>query len=98
MAQARWSLGSLRRATKAPVRRLLICEHPSSMDAGHDPFEPFGIADDVRKALEAKGHRFADRPSSMGDVEAVWIDPATGIRWGASDPRHKDAGAIRLLS
>jgi gamma-glutamyltranspeptidase/glutathione hydrolase len=57
-------------------------------------FEPFGIADDVRKALEAKGHHFADRPSSMGDVEAVWIDPVTGMRWGASDPRHKDAGAI----
>jgi len=57
-------------------------------------FEPFGIADDVKSALESDGHHFADRASYMGDVEAVFVDPATGLRWGASDPRNPDAGAI----
>lgn len=57
-------------------------------------FEPFGIADDVRKALEVKGHRFAERPSYMGDCEAVFIDLQTGLRWGAADPRQYDSGAI----
>jgi gamma-glutamyltranspeptidase len=24
----------------------------------------------------------------MGDVHAIWIDPRTGVRYGASDPRR----------
>ena len=57
-------------------------------------FEPFGLPDDMRKAMEAKGHKFADRPAYMGDVEAVAIDAATGLRWGASDPRSPDSAAV----
>lgn len=57
-------------------------------------FEPFGLPDDVRKLLEAKGHRFADRGGYMGDVEAVMIDWETGLRWAASDPRSPDAAAL----
>jgi gamma-glutamyltranspeptidase / glutathione hydrolase len=57
-------------------------------------FEPFGISEDVRRALEEKGHHFADRPGYMGDAEAVMIDQETGLRWGASDPRNADAAAL----
>lgn len=57
-------------------------------------FEPFGISADVRRALENRGHRFAEQPGYMGDAEAVMIDPQTGLRWGASDPRNPDAAAV----
>ena len=33
------------------------------------------------------GHR-TTTSSEMGDVQAISIDPATGVRYGASDPRH----------
>jgi gamma-glutamyltranspeptidase/glutathione hydrolase len=42
---------------------------------------------DTRKALEARGHQLADKPAYMGDAEGVMIDPQTGMRLGASDPR-----------
>jgi gamma-glutamyltranspeptidase len=32
------------------------------------------------------GHTLATR-ANMGDVHAIWIDPKTGTRSGASDPR-----------
>ncbi|MBW3622719.1 MAG: gamma-glutamyltransferase [Armatimonadetes bacterium] len=54
--------------------------------------EPYGLARDVREALEAKGHRFEAEPRWMGDVEAIMIEPGTGMRLGASDPRNPDAG------
>ncbi len=57
-------------------------------------FEPFGISEDVRAALEKMGHQFATRPGYMGDAEAVMIDQETGMRWGASDPRNPDAAAL----
>ncbi len=57
-------------------------------------FEPFGISEDVRRALENKGHHFAARAGYMGDAEAVMIDLDTGLRWGASDPRNADAAAV----
>jgi gamma-glutamyltranspeptidase/glutathione hydrolase len=50
-------------------------------------FEPMGINRDTRAALERKGHVFADKPGHMGDAEGVMIDPKTGMRLGASDPR-----------
>jgi gamma-glutamyltranspeptidase/glutathione hydrolase len=50
-------------------------------------FEPFGINRDTRSALEKKGHVFAEKPGNMGDAEGVMIDPKTGMRLGASDPR-----------
>jgi gamma-glutamyltranspeptidase/glutathione hydrolase len=55
--------------------------------------EPFGLSPDVVRALEARGHRFAS-PSYMGDAEAVMIDPETGFRLGASDPRNPDSAAV----
>ncbi len=50
-------------------------------------FEPLGINRDTRAALEKKGHVFAEKPGHMGDAEGVMIDPKTGMRLGASDPR-----------
>jgi gamma-glutamyltranspeptidase/glutathione hydrolase len=52
----------------------------------HIRLERQGFPLDVRRALEARGHTLEDRPD-MGDVHAIWIDPGTGIRYGASDPR-----------
>jgi gamma-glutamyltranspeptidase len=54
--------------------------------------EPFGVPEDARKILESLGHRFAERPGYMGDVEAIMIDWTTGLRWGASDMRYADSG------
>jgi len=53
----------------------------------HIRYEPFGLNRDTRAALEKRGHAFADKPGYMGDVEGVMIDPQSGIRLGASDPR-----------
>jgi gamma-glutamyltranspeptidase / glutathione hydrolase len=50
-------------------------------------FEPLGINRDTRAALERKGHVFSEKPGNMGDAEGVMIDPKTGMRLGASDPR-----------
>jgi len=50
-------------------------------------FEPMGINRDTRIALERKGHVFAEKPGNMGDAEGVMIDPKSGMRLGASDPR-----------
>nr|WP_309868015.1 gamma-glutamyltransferase [Desmospora profundinema] len=47
-------------------------------------WEP-GIPDDVRADLEARGHRFEAAPRDIGNVNAIWIDPATGLYHGAAD-------------
>lgn len=48
--------------------------------------EVHGFSEDVTKALEARGHRLALR-GFMGDAEGIMLEPTTGIRLGASDPR-----------
>jgi len=48
--------------------------------------EKQGFPADVVNALTALGHR-VDVVSDMGDVHAIQIDPVTGLRLGASDPR-----------
>ena len=57
--------------------------------------EPQGFPADVVHALEALGHTTA-WTSDMGDVQAIAIDAATGLRLGASDPRED--GAARILT
>jgi len=52
-----------------------------------------GIGADVRKALEAKGHKIRDGRGQMGGYQAVFIDPKTGVLLGGSDLR-KDGLAI----
>lgn len=46
-----------------------------------------GFPLDVIRALETRGHRVRVG-SDSGDVHAIQIDPHTGLRMGASDPRE----------
>jgi gamma-glutamyltranspeptidase / glutathione hydrolase len=48
--------------------------------------EKQGFPADVVNALAALGHR-VDVVSDMGDVHVIQIDPGSGLRLGASDPR-----------
>ena len=48
--------------------------------------EIHGFSEDVTKALEARGHRLALH-GFMGDAEGIMLEPKTGMRLGASDPR-----------
>jgi gamma-glutamyltranspeptidase/glutathione hydrolase len=48
--------------------------------------EKQGFSKDVVSALEAMGHTVKAQ-ENMGDVQAIWIDPKTTVRYGASDPR-----------
>jgi gamma-glutamyltranspeptidase/glutathione hydrolase len=50
-------------------------------------WEPRGLNADTYAELETKGHTFASRPRYMGDAEGIMIDPGSGMRLGASDPR-----------
>jgi gamma-glutamyltranspeptidase/glutathione hydrolase len=54
--------------------------------------EQDGVSEEVAKALDAMGHtvRVSGR---QGAVHAIMIDPRTGDRVGAPDPRDRDAGA-----
>jgi gamma-glutamyltranspeptidase/glutathione hydrolase len=52
-----------------------------------------GIGEDVRRALEARGHKPRDGRGAMGGFQGVLIDPRTGVLMGGSDPR-KDGLAI----
>jgi len=55
--------------------------------------ERHGLAKDVIKALEAKGHKFATtEPSAIGQVHAIAVD-STGTRLGASDSRSTGKAA-----
>jgi gamma-glutamyltranspeptidase/glutathione hydrolase len=62
-------------------------------------YEPDALSPDVKSGLEAQGHVFASAPGAIGvsrwgDAESVLIDPKTGLRQGASDPRNADARAV----
>ncbi len=45
-----------------------------------------GFPLDVIRNLEAMGHKVVAQ-GEMGDVHAIYVDPKTGMRYGASDPR-----------
>lgn len=58
----------------------------------HIYVDPFGISPDTRAILEQRGHKFSPKPFYddtlyFGDVEAILIDPQTGIYYGSSDTR-----------
>jgi gamma-glutamyltranspeptidase/glutathione hydrolase len=50
-------------------------------------WERMGLNRDTRIALEKRGHRFAEKPGSIGDAHGIMIEEKTGMRLGASDPR-----------
>jgi len=57
--------------------------------------EKGGVNADTAKLLGAMGYTLREsRWGTMGDCEAVMIDPATGVRLGASDPRNPDARSV----
>ncbi|MBC7804827.1 MAG: gamma-glutamyltransferase family protein, partial [Akkermansiaceae bacterium] len=62
---------------------------PDTVDA-----EPFALSVDMRRALEAKGHRFSTTSvlggRSYGNAQGILIEP-DGTRVGASDPRGTGA-------
>jgi gamma-glutamyltranspeptidase/glutathione hydrolase len=54
-------------------------------------YEPFGLSADTLRALQAKGHKFVEKPRYMGDSQGIMIEEKTGVRLGASDPRGDGA-------
>jgi len=54
--------------------------------------EEDGASDEFVRALEAMGHR-VDVGGTQGSANSIGIDPRTGERIGAADPRSDDAGA-----
>lgn len=57
-------------------------------------WEPSGMARDVRESLEKMGHKLASKEKPFGDAQGIMIDPSTGTRWGASDPRGGTGAAM----
>ncbi len=61
-------------------------------------YERYGLSPDTLAALQAKGHTLKERASYegayQGDGETIAVDPRTGLRLGAADPRKNDAKAV----
>jgi gamma-glutamyltranspeptidase/glutathione hydrolase len=61
-------------------------------------FERNGLSADTLALLRAKGHTVKERVSYeggyQGDAATIWVDPATGLRHGAADPRKPDSRAL----
>ena len=51
-------------------------------------WEPFEFSRDTTDALGKMGHVFEEKPELIGDAHAVAVDPNSGERLGASDPRR----------
>ncbi|MEI6106111.1 MAG: gamma-glutamyltransferase [Opitutae bacterium] len=60
-------------------------------------YERSGLSADTAAALKARGQNLKERTSYegayQGDGESIAIDPVTGLRLGAPDPRRMDAKA-----
>jgi len=58
--------------------------------------EEFGISKDTQRLLESYGHRILISKSSrsQGSAMGILLDPVTGLRLGAADPRASDGAAI----
>jgi gamma-glutamyltranspeptidase/glutathione hydrolase len=56
--------------------------------------EPGAAPGSVFAALKAMGHSFNSYRGRWGDAEGIMIDPKTGLRMGASDPRSSNAAAV----
>ncbi len=54
-------------------------------------YEPGGLSEAQRAALEEMGHRLTARPRAIGDAQVILLDPRTRLRAGASDPRGDGA-------
>lgn len=58
--------------------------------------EEFGISKDTERLLQMFGHRVSISRSSrsQGSAMGIIIDPKTGLRLGAADPRASDGAAV----
>lgn len=57
--------------------------------------ESAGMNVDTARALQSMGYALKPSPwGTLGDCEAVGIEPGTGVRLGASDPRGGDSAAV----
>jgi gamma-glutamyltranspeptidase/glutathione hydrolase len=56
--------------------------------------EPGALQEATRRALEARGHRIQELAAPFGNPQAVRVDPATGWREGASEPRMDGRAAV----
>ncbi len=61
-------------------------------------YERYGMSADTVALLKARGHTLKERASYeggyQGDAETILIDPETGLRRGAADPRKPDSRAV----
>jgi gamma-glutamyltranspeptidase/glutathione hydrolase len=82
-------------AGDAPRFRHLGSSEPTgeaARDGGTVALES-GIGADVRRALQARGHRLTELPGGFGGYQAIRIDSDAGVLMGGSDPR-KDGCAM----
>jgi len=61
-------------------------------------YERYGMSPDTERLLREMGYTLQQRDSYegayQGDAETVMIDPVTGLRLGAADPRKTDSAAV----
>ncbi len=57
-------------------------------------FERYGLSRDTVTLLKDMGHNPVESRGSQGEAETIYIDPKTGLRWGAADSRLPDTKAI----
>ncbi len=58
--------------------------------------EEYGLSKDTQRLLESYGHRILISKSSrsQGSAMGILLDPVTGLRLGAADPRASDGAAL----
>lgn len=56
-------------------------------------FEEYSISPDTRKLYEMRGHKIRFR-RAQGQAMGIYIDPETGLRYGAADSRSFDGKAL----
>jgi gamma-glutamyltranspeptidase/glutathione hydrolase len=55
-------------------------------------YEAYGMSPDTRALLTARGH-VLEQHQPLGNAQLIVVDPATTVRYGASDPRGAGAAA-----
>ncbi len=84
---ARWYHSGL----SEPTGQVLAGGAGVMRDGGTVAFES-GVPEDVRKALQAMGHKFGDARGAYGGYQAIRYDADAGVYYGASESR-KDGQA-----
>ena len=56
-------------------------------------YERYGLSRDTVALLEAKGHTVVDLGRYQGEAETILVEPDSGLRHGAADPRAPDSKA-----